>query len=89
MHGRMGKLFRFKLKFGKNVPHIIYDGIMDEKLLLSNGQYPDASRICIKNNKGASYANIDAANNFKKISRDSAETDCSHAALLEVKTWDQ
>ncbi|MGL6268379.1 MAG: parallel beta-helix domain-containing protein [Chitinophagaceae bacterium] len=87
MHGRMGKLFRFKLKFGKNVPHIIYDGIPDEKLLLANGKYPDAARICIKNNKGASYANIDAANNFKQISRDLAEADCSLVTLTEVKNW--
>jgi parallel beta-helix repeat protein len=89
MHGRMGKLFRFKLKFGKDVPHIIYDGIPDEKLMLPNGQYPPGSRICIKNNKGASFANIDAANNFKKISRDMTQADCTQAAQSEVKTWDQ
>jgi parallel beta-helix repeat protein len=89
MHGRMGKLFRFKLKFGKDVPHIIYDGIKDDKLTLSNGQYPTEHRICIKNNKGASFANIDAANNFKKISRDITQADCSHVAQSEVKAWDQ
>ena len=31
MKGRIGKLYRFKLKFGKNVPDIVYDGILDEK----------------------------------------------------------
>jgi parallel beta-helix repeat protein len=89
MRGRMGKLFRFKLKFGKDVPHIIYDGIQDEKLILANSMYPAESRICIKNNKGASYANIDAGKNFKKISRDITEADCSHVALPEVKAWNQ
>jgi parallel beta-helix repeat protein len=68
MKGRMGKLYRFKLKFGKDVPHIIYDGIIDDK-------QPD-SNICIKNNKNASFANIDASNKFKNISRDMSPYDC-------------
>jgi hypothetical protein len=71
------------------VPHIIYDGIPDDKLVRANGQYPPESRICIKNNKGASFANIDAANNFKNISRDITQADCSHIAQSEVKAWDQ
>jgi len=89
MHGRIGKLYRFKLKFGKDVPDIVYDGIMDGKLATENGQYPASNRICVRNNKGATYANIDAANNFKNISRDISQVDCSHAALPEVRTWDQ
>ncbi|KYP14283.1 parallel beta-helix domain-containing protein [Flavihumibacter sp. CACIAM 22H1] len=62
MKGRMGKLFRFKLRFGKNVPHIIYDGILDSKAVSPN-------KLCIQNNQGASFANIDASNGFKNISR--------------------
>lgn len=89
MRGRIGKLYRLKLKFGKDVPDIVYDGILDDKLVTANGQYPAASRICIRNNKGATYANIDAANNFKNISRDISKADCNHEALPEVKTWDQ
>jgi len=89
MHGRIGKLYRFKLKFGKDVPDIVYDGITDGKLVTENGQYPASNRICVRNNKGATYANIDAANNFKDISRDISQVDCSHAALPEVRTWDQ
>lgn len=42
MKGRMGKLYRFKLKFGKNVPHIVYDGITDAK---------QPAQICIRDNK--------------------------------------
>jgi parallel beta-helix repeat protein len=37
--GRMGLMFRFKLKFGKNVPHIIYDGIIDPQTLDAQGKY--------------------------------------------------
>lgn len=70
MKGRMGKLFRFKLRFGKNVPHIIYDGITDEKVVSGN-------QLCIQNNQGESFANIDAANGFKKISRELNRYDCT------------
>jgi parallel beta-helix repeat protein len=75
MKGRIGKLYRFKLKFGKNVPDIVYDGILDEKILVDK-QYPADKRICLSNNKGASFANLDAANNFKNISRDIAAVTC-------------
>jgi parallel beta-helix repeat protein len=87
MKGRMGKLYRFKLRFGKDVPDIVYDGIPDTSLLDAQKQYPPEKRICIRNNKGASYANIDAANKFRNISRDPAPADCSHASLPGVKEW--
>lgn len=70
MKGRMGKLFRFKLRFGKKVPHILYDGIPD----------PEAAgkpAICISNNRNQSFANIDAANGFKHISRDASPYSCT------------
>jgi parallel beta-helix repeat protein len=68
MKGRMGKMFHFKLKFGKNVPHIIYDGIVDTK---------NPGQICIRNNQNQSFANIDAEHNFKNISRDVSKHDCT------------
>jgi parallel beta-helix repeat protein len=68
MKGRMGKMYHFKLKFGKNVPHIIYDGIVDVK---------NPGRICIRNNQNQSFANIDAEHNFKNISRDVSKHDCN------------
>lgn len=75
MKGRLGKLYRFKLKFGKDVPDIVYDGILDDKIAVNNS-YPADKRICIQNNKGATYANLDAANDFKNIRRDLAEVAC-------------
>jgi hypothetical protein len=85
--GRMGKLYRFKLRFGKNVPDIVYDGILDSALVSASGSYPDDSRICIRNNAGASFANIDAANNFKRVSRDAGPCDCALPALPAVNPW--
>jgi parallel beta-helix repeat protein len=66
--GRMGKMYRFKLRFGKNVPHIQYDGIVDQK---------SPAEICIRNNSNQSFANLDAENGFKNISRDASKHDCT------------
>ena len=68
--GRMGKMFRFKLKFGKDVPAILYDGIVDKKA------DPSIKIICLSNNRNAAYANIDAANGFKNIQTDTKRLDC-------------
>lgn len=68
MQGRMGKLYRFKLRFGRNVPDIVFDGILDEKIAKGNN-YTASDAICIRNNKGATFAAIDAAHNFKHIIR--------------------
>ncbi|WP_336515992.1 parallel beta-helix domain-containing protein [Pollutibacter soli] len=85
MRGRMGKMYRFKLKFGKDVPDIVYDGILDDKVPNGKFNYSDNKRICIRNNKGASYANLDAANGFKNISRDSAPMDCNPSTTASVQ----
>lgn len=75
MKGRIGKLYRFKLKFGRNVPDIVYDGILDEKILV-NGKYPSDKQICISNNRHARFANIDAGNNFKHIDKNLISYSC-------------
>ena len=76
-HGRMGLMFRFKLKFGKDVPHIFYDGIIDPKTIDSQGNTIPDKKICIRNNKNQSFVNIDAEHDFKAISRDATKYDCS------------
>jgi parallel beta-helix repeat protein len=79
--GRFGKIFWFKLKFGKNVPHILYDGIIDPKYKNPDGTIKAENNICIKNNKNQSVANMDAANGFKHINRDLKPFDCSPEKL--------
>jgi parallel beta-helix repeat protein len=74
--GRLGKMFKFKLRFGKDVPHIIYDGIVDWKNLERN--------ICFRNNTNASFVNIDAGNKFKNKSRDITHHDCDQPPLPSV-----
>ena len=78
MKGRMGKLYRFKLRFGKNVPHIVWDGIAE-------GKEKDKRLLCIANNSNATFANIDAENNFKNISRNMNAHDCTLSSLSPVQ----
>ena len=74
--GRLGKMYKFKLRFGKDVPHIIYDGIVDKDNPHRN--------ICFKNNANASFANIDAENGFKNKSRDMTPYDCAQSPISPV-----
>lgn len=82
--GRMGMLFRFKLRFGKNVPHIIYDGILNKEWTGPDGQYKPEYRICIGPNNNVSFANLDAGNKFKNVSRDMQAHNCSNAVTTAV-----
>jgi parallel beta-helix repeat protein len=74
--GRLGKMYKFKLRFGKNVPHILYDGIEDPNMKDRN--------ICLKNNTNATFANIDAGNKFKNKSRDMKPHDCDQQPISPV-----
>jgi parallel beta-helix repeat protein len=74
--GRMGKMFRFKLKFGKDVPHIMFDGIADK-------ENPNR-KICIKNNTNGSFVNLDAENGFKNKSTDVKSHDCEQERIAPV-----
>jgi parallel beta-helix repeat protein len=66
-------------KVGRPIPSIIYDGIMDPKKAPA-----DERRICIQNNGSATFANYDAGNGFKKISRDPAPHNCSLPPVAPV-----
>jgi parallel beta-helix repeat protein len=80
--GRFGQIFLFKLKFGKNVPHILYDGIIDPKIQNPDGTIKAENRICIKNNKNQSIGNMDAGNGFKNVNRDLVPFDCNLEKII-------
>lgn len=83
--GRLGKLFYLKLHFGKDVPHIFYDGIVDDKNKNADGTLKlNVINICVANNKNESFANLDAANDFKNISRDIKPYNCKLPSLKET-----
>jgi parallel beta-helix repeat protein len=75
--GRMGKMYRFKLRFGKNVPHIQFDGIEDDKMKERN--------ICLYKNTNATFVNLDAGNKFKNKSRDIKPYECQGKSLAPVE----
>ncbi|WP_276503373.1 parallel beta-helix domain-containing protein [Terrimonas pollutisoli] len=77
MKGRMGLMFRLKVRFGKKVPHIIYDGIVDDKV--------KNPAICIRNNTNQSIGNIKAGNKFKGITREMSPYDCNGTIQEEVR----
>ena len=75
--GRLGKMYKFKLRFGRNVPHIIYDGIEDDSM--------KDRQICFRNNTNATFANIDAGNKFKNKSRDMKPYECDGQSFTPVQ----
>ena len=76
MQGRFGQIYRFKLKFGRNVPHILYDGIIDKNRAEASANTTNPMNICIYTNHHESFANIDAWNDFKNISRELGPYQC-------------
>ncbi|MBX2889598.1 MAG: right-handed parallel beta-helix repeat-containing protein [Saprospiraceae bacterium] len=81
---KMGTLFW--LKFGRRVPHIIYDGIQNPGWLAADGSLQPGYRICIRNNENGTFANIRAhkIGLFKSdISRDSKPYDCELNSLSD------
>lgn len=74
--GRLGKMYKFKLRFGKDVPHILYDGIENPDMKDRN--------ICLKNNTNATFVNIDAGNKFRNKSRDMKPHDCDQQPISPV-----
>jgi parallel beta-helix repeat protein len=71
---KIGKLFF--LKFGKKVPHILYDGIANPAHLSADGQLLPAYRICVKNNTNGSFVNLRADRKFKGMIRSTEHYTC-------------
>ena len=80
---RFGKLIA--LKFKKEVPHIIYDGIPNKEHLNASGQLKSEYQICIKDNKNESFGNLDAENGFKNLNTDITPFNCEGEKLPEVE----
>jgi len=68
--------FLFWMKFGRRVPHILYDGIQNPAYLAADGTVKPEYRICIRNNENGSFANLKADHKFKGISKDPTPHDC-------------
>jgi len=78
--------FLLAYNFWRDIPDIIYDGIIDSTLL-NNGVLLDEYRICIENNLNADFVNLDAGNDFKNMSQDILNYNCSHINLSPVNLY--
>jgi parallel beta-helix repeat protein len=76
LQGRFAQIYRFKLRFGRDVPQVVYDGVLDEKRCGEDGKYLPQYRICVHGNVHASVANMDAAHDFKQVQRNPADLNC-------------
>ena len=68
-------------KFGRKVPDILFDGIIKDSHKTPDGNFKPEFQICVRNNKNASFANLDAENNFKNITKSVDQYDCTLASL--------
>lgn len=72
---KMGLLFW--LKFGRRVPHILYDGIQNPAWTDSNGTLKAPYRICVRNNENGTFVNLKADKKFKGMTKSTALHDCA------------
>lgn len=69
------------LRFPFSVPDIIYDGTVDPEVVDASGNVKPEYLICIKNNKGADFVNVDIENDFAGLSTDVSPHDCDHPPI--------
>ena len=80
------------VRFFREVPDIIYDGMPDPKYVGDNGLTPDSRRLCIADNNEAGYLNLDISKNFESwyspfiadFNTDDNECNCTQEPLPEV-----
>jgi len=76
--------FLLAYNFWRDIPDIIYDGIIDSELLTKDNKIAEDKRICIQRNDNGSFVNLDAENDFHNISSDLSLYDCSLPLLNKV-----
>ena len=74
--------FLLAMNYFNQIPDIIIDGIIDQKRVGENPDNPH--QICIENNSGASFLNLDAANDFENMSTDIGFYDCSLPSINHI-----
>jgi len=82
LKNKIGLLLFFK--FGRKVPDIVYDGIKNEAHWNADGTMKEACQICIQNNDNATFANLDAANDFDNLNQDVTPFQCKREGLKAV-----
>ncbi len=73
------------LKFGRKVPNIMYDGIVEKEFLNADGHLKPEHQICISNNTNETFLNLNANEGLKSYTTDKDGFDCKQAALEPAK----
>ena len=84
----------FFLKFGRDVPDIIYDGMPDPQFTNSNGEIFPERNLCIQKNSKTDFLNLEIDKNFEKwytpiftrFSQDVSPYNCELPPLKEALT---
>ena len=76
--------FLLAYNFWRDIPNIIYDGIIDPQLLDENGLMDNENRICVKDNFNSSLVNLDAGNDFVNLNSNLQNFECELKKLNPV-----
>ncbi|MEX2588970.1 MAG: parallel beta-helix domain-containing protein [Chitinophagales bacterium] len=79
----LGKLLLFKFPFSR--PDILFDGFFDPEIEQKDGNYVAPYQICVGENNGAKFANIDAANDFANIITELDQFNCEPTNFPAVR----
>ena len=85
MDSRFGKMYRFVLRFGRHVPMVVYDGILNPKKVGPDGKYPLDYSICVRDNVNQSTAFLDAEHDFKGLKQGKDLFDCDFENVKSIK----
>ena len=85
MDSRFGKMYRFVLRFGRQVPAVVFDGILNPAKIGPDGKYPLHYSICVRENVNQSTAFLDAGNNFKGLKQGKDLFDCDFEYVKTTK----
>lgn len=90
LHTELGRILF--LKFYKDIPDIIYDGVINPKYRGKYDMVSDPRRVCIVDNFEANYLNLNIQRNFKswykpliaRYNTDENECNCTQKRIQEV-----
>ncbi|MEN0046898.1 MAG: parallel beta-helix domain-containing protein [Bacteroidota bacterium] len=73
------------LKFKKDVPDILYDGVPEDGSMDENERFKSGYEICVRNNENAVFLNLNGKKGLKYHTKDRSSFDCSLEALEGAK----
>ena len=79
LRNNLGK-FAF-VKFKRDIPDIVFDGLVGEQYQDNKGHFLPEYMLCIQHNGDADFANFDVGNKFKNMHRDIEVYNCDHERI--------